>query len=30
MLIQATTAPGGLFGVFERVYEALAERSKPV
>lgn len=30
MLIQATTAPGGLFGVFEQVYEALAERSKPV
>jgi hypothetical protein len=30
MLIQATTASGGLFPVFEQVYEALAERSKPV
>jgi Domain of unknown function (DUF5919) len=30
MLIQATTAPGGLFPVFEQVYAALAERSKPV
>jgi Domain of unknown function (DUF5919) len=30
LLIQATDAPGGLFGVFEQVYEALAERSKPV
>ena len=30
MLIQATNAPGGLFPVFEQVYEALAERSKPV
>lgn len=30
MLIQATSAPGGLFPVFEQVYEALAERSKPV
>jgi len=30
MLIQATTAPSGLFGVFEQVYEALVERSKPV
>jgi len=30
MLIQATTARGGLFPVFEQVYEALAERSKPV
>jgi hypothetical protein len=30
MLIQATKAPGGLFPVFEQVYEALAERSKPV
>jgi hypothetical protein len=30
MLIQATTAPSGLFGVFEQVYEALAERSKLV
>ena len=30
MLIQATSAPGGLFGVFEQVYDALAERSKPV
>ena len=29
-LIQATNAPGGLFPVFEQVYEALAERSKPV
>lgn len=29
MLIQATGA-GGLFPVFEQVYEALAERSKPV
>ena len=29
MLIQAATSPpGGLFGVFEQVYEALAERSK--
>ena len=30
MLIRATSPPGGLFGVFEQVYEALAERSKPV
>ena len=30
MLIQATTAPGGLFPVFEQIYEALAERSKPI
>ena len=30
MLIQATSAPGGLFPVFEQVSEALAERSKPV
>jgi hypothetical protein len=30
MLIQATSAPSGLFGVFEQVYEALAERSKLV
>jgi hypothetical protein len=30
MLIQATNGPGGLFPVFEQVYEALAERSKPV
>jgi Domain of unknown function (DUF5919) len=30
MLIQATNAPGGLFPVFEQVYEALAERSNPV
>lgn len=30
MLIQATSAFGGLFPVFEQVYEALAERSKPV
>jgi len=30
MLIQATNSPGGLFPVFEQVYEALAERSKPV
>jgi hypothetical protein len=30
MLIQATAAPGGLFPVFEQVYVALAERSKPV
>jgi hypothetical protein len=30
MLIQATSAHGGLFPVFEQVYEALAERSKPV
>jgi hypothetical protein len=30
MLIQATSAPGGLFGVFEQVYAALAERSKLV
>jgi hypothetical protein len=30
MLIQATSSPGGLFPVFEQVYEALAERSKPV
>jgi len=30
MLIRATSSPGGLFAVFEHVYEALAERSKPV
>jgi hypothetical protein len=30
MLIRATSPPGGLFGVFEQVYEALAERSKLV
>jgi len=30
MLIRATSAPGGLFAVFEQVYVALAERSKPV
>jgi Domain of unknown function (DUF5919) len=30
LLIQATSTPGGLFPVFEQVYEALAERSKPV
>jgi hypothetical protein len=30
MLIQAISTPGGLFPVFEQVYEALAERSKPV
>jgi len=30
MLIRATSSPGGLFGVFEQVYEALAERSKLV
>jgi hypothetical protein len=29
MLIHAIPAPGGLFPVFEQVYEALAERSKP-
>jgi hypothetical protein len=29
MLIHATPGPGGLFPVFEQVYEALAERSKP-
>ena len=29
MLIHATAGPGGLFPVFEQVYEALAERSKP-
>jgi hypothetical protein len=30
MLIRASPAPGGLFGVFEQVYAALAERSKTV
>jgi hypothetical protein len=30
LLIRATSPPGGLFGVFEQVFEALAERSKPV
>lgn len=29
MLIRATTTPGGLFPVFEQVYQAMAERSRP-
>jgi uncharacterized protein DUF5919 len=29
MLIRATSSPGGLLPVFEQVFQALAERSKP-
>jgi hypothetical protein len=30
LLIRRSSAPGGLYPVFEQVYDALAERSKPV
>jgi hypothetical protein len=30
LLIRRTSAPGGLYPIFERVYDAIAERSKPV
>lgn len=30
LLIRSTSGPGGLYPVFEQVYEALAERSRPL